>query len=36
MIGPLRVAQVISLGLIAVGVLILYFKVRNAPRYNVK
>jgi len=35
MIGPLRTAQVISLILIAVGVLIYYFKVKNAPKYNI-
>ena len=35
MIGPLMVAQVVSLTLIVVGVLIYYFKVRSAPRYNI-
>lgn len=36
MIGPLRIAQVISIGLIIIGVIIYYFKVKNAPKYNLK
>lgn len=34
MIGPLRTAQVVSLILIIVGILIYYFKVRNSQKYN--
>ncbi len=36
MIGPLRTAQVISLILIIVGIVVYYFIVRKGPKYNVK
>ena len=35
MLGPLMMAQVMSITLIIAGVLIYYFKVKNAPKYNV-